>query len=36
MISSFGWAAGALDARCHHMPHLASGMMTEFAVTAST
>ncbi|KGF67803.1 copper oxidase [Hoeflea sp. BAL378] len=21
---------------CHHMPHLASGMMTEFAVTAST
>ncbi|NCO22907.1 MAG: multicopper oxidase domain-containing protein, partial [Rhodobacterales bacterium] len=20
---------------CHHMPHLATGMMTEFAVTAS-
>jgi len=20
---------------CHHMPHLASGMMTELAVTAS-
>ncbi|MDZ7602303.1 MAG: multicopper oxidase domain-containing protein, partial [Hoeflea sp.] len=20
---------------CHHMPHLASGMMTEFAVTAA-